>query len=114
MEITDEQVLKTWKQFFGNGTNWKDLNPGSGRESFLAMTDRQHLSRIHQMPINFLLKSGAGYFVEKPGYALALNESLRSFMDNPVFIAQFHDIIQYRAMSYYRSRYLKKQQEYKA
>jgi len=112
MEITDEQVLKTWKEFFGMGTNWKDLNPGSGRESFLAMSDRQHLSRIHQMPINFLLKSGDGYFVKKEGYALALNESLRPWIDNPVFIAQFHDIIAYRAMSYYRSRYLQKQHEY--
>lgn len=112
MEITDEQVLKTWKEFFTTGTNWKDLNPGSGREAFLAMTDHQNLTRIHQMPIKFLLKSGNGYFTEKEGYALALNDSLRPFIDDPVFIAQFHDIIEYRAMSYYRSRYLKKQHEH--
>ncbi|MGN1388191.1 MAG: DEAD/DEAH box helicase family protein, partial [Bulleidia sp.] len=111
MQVTDEQVLKTWKEFFGTGTNWKDLNPGSGREAFLAMSDRQHLSRIHQMPINFLLKSGNGYFYEKEGYALALNESLRPYIDNPAFIAQFRDIIEYRAMSYYRSRYLKRQRK---
>lgn len=111
MEITDEQVLKAWKDFFNTGSNWHDLDPKADHEKYLAITDEQHLRKIHQMPIHFLLQSGNGFFIQKPGCALALNPDLEPFLRNKAFIHHFGDIIRYRTMSYYRSRYLKKQAE---
>ncbi|MGM9961084.1 MAG: DEAD/DEAH box helicase family protein [Allobaculum sp.] len=111
MEITDQQVLETWKEFFNTGMNWRDLDPKSSREKFEKITDRSHLSKIRQMPIHFLLKSAGDFFVEKPGFALALKPELKPFMDNEAFIEQFGDIISYRTMHYYRSRYMKKKEK---
>ncbi|MCH4013471.1 MAG: DEAD/DEAH box helicase family protein [Solobacterium sp.] len=109
MEITDEQVLKAWKDFFNTSTNWRDLDPEASHEKYLSITDRQHLAKIHQMPLHFLLHSGNGFFMEKPGYALALKPELQPYMQNASFIHHFGDIIRYRTMNYYRTRYLNHQ-----
>jgi len=57
------------------------------------------------MPVNFLLKSGEGYFVKKNGVALALRDELSTAIRNSTFAEQLKDVIEYRAMDYYRRRY---------
>ena len=103
--VTDEQVLAAWKQFFSTGTNWRDFDPKSTYEKYRKITDKQHLKKAHDMPIHFLLKSGEGFFMQKEGYAIALSDALVPILDNPAFIRHFGDIIDYRTMHYYRSRY---------
>ena len=105
MEITDDQVLEVWKRFFSNGTNWKDLTGVKTLEDYKEMADKEHLSNAKKNPIHFLTKSGKGFFVAKDGYALALNEQLRSVIRKNSFIEQMGDTIEYRTMEYYRSRY---------
>ena len=51
------------------------------------------------------LKSGNGFFVSKEGYALAIREDLSEIVKMPAFARQMGDIIDYRAMDYYRRRY---------
>ena len=55
--------------------------------------------------MKFLKASGRGFFVERDGYPIALAESLASVVNNPAFVAELKDIIEYRTMEYYRSRY---------
>ena len=71
MEVTEAQLLESWKKFFDDGTNWKDLDPKQTHEQYKAMTDQQHIRKIMQMPVHFLLESGKGFCGEKDGYALA-------------------------------------------
>ena len=105
MEVTEEQLLVSWKQFFGNGTNWKDLDRNITYEEYKAISDKEHIRKIIQMPVHFLQESGKGFFVQKKGYALALREELREVIDNPSFVAQIKDVIDYRVMDYYQRRY---------
>ena len=109
MEVTDEQLLKSWKDFFGSGTNWKDLDPSGTYEQFKAMTDQQHIRKIVQMPVHFLLESGKGFFVKKEGCTLALREEMRQVIGLPGFAEQMNDAICFRAVDYYRRRYKEKQ-----
>lgn len=108
MEITDQQVLQSWKKFFHTGTNWQDIDPKLSYAEFQKMTDAQHLRKAKTMPIHFLLKSGKGFFVEKPNAALALREDLHPLINDPIFIQEWKDIIDYRTIDYYRRRYYKK------
>jgi len=105
MEVTNEQLLESWKAFFGNGTNWKDLDKDITYEKYKAISDDAHLSKILSMPVNFLKKSGKGFFVEKDGYALALMDELREVVKEKGFVEQMGDVIEYREMDYYRRRY---------
>jgi superfamily II DNA or RNA helicase len=105
MAVTDEEVLQAWKEFFSDGTNWKDLGEGMTREQFLDITDRQHLSNIRKNPIRYLKASGKGFFIDAEGYAIALRKDLEAVIGNPVMKEQMRDIIEYRTIEYYRRRY---------
>ena len=105
MAVTEEQLLASWKEFFGNGTNWKDLDRGITYEQYKAIPDRDHVKKILQMPVHFLQESGKGFFVQKEGYALALREELESVIRDPAFVGHVKDVIEYRTMDYYQRRY---------
>ena len=107
MEVTEAQLLESWKKFFGDGTNWKDLDPKQTYEQYKAMTDQQHIRKIMQMPVHFLLESGKGFFVEKEGCALALKDEMRDVIGLPGFAEQMGDSVRFRAVDYYKRRYSK-------
>lgn len=105
-EVTDEEVLKSWKEFFDTGTNWKDFSEGISYEEYKDMTDKQHLTKAKTMPIKFLKASGKGFFIEKEGYAIALREELQDYIKNEALRCHMKDILEYRTMEYYRRRYV--------
>lgn len=108
MAITEEEVLESWKEFFDQGTNWKDLGKEITYEEYQAKTDQWHLSQIKKNPVRFLKTSGKGFFVEKEGYVLALREDLEEVVKKEAFQNHMKDIIEYRTMEYYRRRYQEK------
>lgn len=105
MEVSEAELLVSWKEFFNTSTNWKDLDKAITYQDYLAVSDKEHVKKIMQMPVHFLLKSGNGFFVEKDGAALALCEDLRDVIGKPAFAEQMQDAIEYRAMDYYQRRY---------
>ncbi len=107
LEVTDEDVLKSWKEFFDTGTNWKDFSAGISYEKYQSMTDQQHLNKAKTMPIRFLKSSGKSFFIEKEGYAIAVREDMRECIKNRALSSHMRDILEYRTMEYYRRRYLK-------
>lgn len=108
MEVSEAEILDSWKEFFNTSTNWKDLDKGITYQDYLAISDKEHVKKIMQMPVHFLLKSGNGFFVEKDGAALALSENLREVVGDPMFAEHMRDAIEYRAMDYYQRRYQEK------
>lgn len=105
MEVSEAELLDSWKEFFNTSTNWKDLDKGITYQDYLAISDKEHVKKIMQMPVHFLLKSENGFFVEKDGAALALSENLREVVGDPMFAEHMRDAIEYRAMDYYQRRY---------
>lgn len=105
MAVTKDELLSSWKDFFNNGTNWKDLKKGIILEEYKSISDKDHLSNILRNPVKFLKASGRGFFVERDGYPIALADSLAGVVQNSAFVTQLKDIIEYRTMEYYRSRY---------
>lgn len=108
LEVTEEEVLACWKEFFDRNKNWRDFSDGITYEEYKNMSDKQHLTKAKTMPIRFLKESGKGFFVEKEGYALAVREDLRSVIKSNAFRAHMKDILEYRTMDYYRRRYHEK------
>ena len=108
LQVTDEELLESWKEFFHSGTNWKDFAPGISLEEYRNMTDKQHLSKAKTMPVKFLKASGKGFFIEKEGYALAIREELKDWMEDEKLRYHMKDILEYRTMEYYRRRYMER------
>ena len=107
-QVSEEELLDSWKEFFSTGTNWKDLDTGITYEKYCSISDKEHIKKILQMPVHFLQESGNGFFVKKEGTALALKEDLTDVILQPAFGEQMKDVIEYRAMDYYRRRYEEK------
>ena len=57
------------------------------------------------MPVNFLVKSGKGFFVEKEDSTLVLRDEMKEIIKNPILAEQMKDVIEYRVTDYYRKRY---------
>ena len=107
LEVTDDQVLACWKDFFDTNKNWRDFSDDITYEQYNSITDKQHLAKAKTMPIKFLKASGKGFFIEKEGYALAIREDLRTVVKSDAFRTHMKDILEYRTMDYYRRRYEK-------
>ena len=54
MELSEADVIKGWKKFFDNGTNWKDFGDAITREEYMQISDKKHLSKIKQMPVKYV------------------------------------------------------------
>ncbi len=107
MEVTEEQLLMSWKKFFNTGTNWRDLDKDMTFEKYCKISDRDHVRKILQMPVHFLLESGKGFFVKKEGCALALCDEMKEIIHDDSFVVHMKDVIEFRAMDYYKRRYNK-------
>ena len=105
LAVSEEELLESWKEFFDTGTNWKDLDAELTYHEYLEISDKEHVKKILQMPVHFLLESGKGFFVKKEGSALALRGELADVISDPVFAEQMKDVIEYRVMDYYQRRY---------
>ena len=82
-----------------------DKYKGIAYHDFLTISDKEHVKKIMQMPVHFLLKSGNGFFVEKAGVALALRDDLQEIIADSAFVEHMKDAIEYRTMDYYQRRY---------
>ena len=105
MEVTEIEILASWKEFFSTGTNWKDLDTEITYEKYYGISDKDHIKRIIKMPVNFLVKSGEGFFVKKEDSTLALRDEMKEIIKNSVLAEQMKDVIEYRVMDYYQRRY---------
>ena len=105
MQVNEQQLLDSWKEFFSTSTNWKDLESEISYERFIAISDKEHIKKIIQMPVHFLQESGKGFFIKKEGCVLALRDELKDVVGNQVFVEQMKDVIDYRTMDYYQRRY---------
>lgn len=105
LNVTDEQLLVSWKAFFNQNGNWKDLDKNMSYEKYKSISDKAHLKKILAMPVHFLQESGKGFFVKRDGFAISLKSELERYIGNPTFVEQVKDIVEYRAMDYYWRRY---------
>ena len=105
MSVTEEEILVSWKKFFGTGTNWKDLEKELTYEGYVAISDKAHIAKIMKMPVHFLQESGKGFFIKEEGVALALRSELQDIVENSWFKSHMKDVIEYRTMDYYQRRY---------
>ncbi len=106
MNVTIEEILDCWKAFYAEDMNWQDLPNVKSLEAFRAISDKEHIKRIMENPVHFLIKSSNGIFVKREGYAIALNLDFSECIQMPEMRTQIMDIIAYRTNCYYRRKYI--------
>ena len=104
-EVSEEILLKTWKEFYSKNTNWKDLNKASSFETYMQISNKVHLDNIKKNPVNFLKQSASEFFVATKTSPIALSNELKPFLKNKAFVEHFKDALDYRTVDYYSRRY---------
>ena len=105
MRLSEQDLLNSWLDFFNRGTNWKDLFGEDNYEKYQTCSKRSHLSNILRNPVHFLIKSGSDFFEAQEGFPICLNDKIKPYIANDIFLKQFKDIIYYRTIDYYKRRY---------
>lgn len=107
MEITDEDVYASMEKFYSNPSNGVDMVKDKATKNYKSWTSSDYIKLAHKNPIKFLNKTHGKFFIKKEGCALALNDELKDYINLESFIQHFDDIIEYRTITYYKSRFEK-------
>ena len=107
MEISDDDVYHSMKEFYEYGSNGVDMLKDKSSKDYKNWGKAEYVRLAHKNPIRFLNKSSGEFFIKKDGCALALNGELEDYTHLETFKQHFKDIIDYRTMSYYKERNLK-------
>lgn len=108
MEITDEDIYKSMHEFYSKPSNGADMAKDRATENYKNWTMKEYVSLAKRNPVKFLNKSSGEFFIKKEGCVLALNEDLKEYIKSESFIEHFKDIIDYRTLYYYKTRYEEK------
>lgn len=106
MDLTEEDVYRSYYSFYHDGLNCRDLLKHKCSADFENWTKEKYISEAKRNPIKFLLKSEGQFFIKKERYMLSLCEELKDIIYQPAFIAQMKDAIDFREMRYYKYRKL--------
>ena len=104
-EITDEDVFKAMHEFYSINSNAVDMIKDKTTKKYKSWSKKDYIKLANKNPIKFLNKTHGEFFIKKEGCALALSEDLKDFITLKSFIKHFKDIIEYRTVTYYKSRF---------
>lgn len=105
MEINDDDVYKSMYDFYNEPTNGVDMLKDKATEDFKVWNEKKYVSLAKRMPIKHLNNTNGEFFIKKDGCALALSDYLKDFIKSERFIEHFKDIIEYRTLYYYKTRF---------
>ena len=108
MEVSEEDIFRSYKKFYGMGMNWRDLEKDKSTSDYKKWDLKRCVKEAKRNPVRFLMESGKGFFVERDGCVLGLREELRTVVKLKEMAEQIWDVIEYRMMEYYRKRYEEK------
>ena len=103
--VTDSMVYHSFLQYYRTGRNRVDMLQDKSTKNFAQWTEKEYVSLAKRNPVHFMLKSHGQWFCQKDDCVLSLSESLRPWLQNPEFIRQMKDAIDYRTLDYYRKRF---------
>lgn len=103
--INEEDIYESYISFYNTGNNRRDLERDKSTRGYKTWNKERFVKEALKNPVHFLLRSGEGFFIEREGTVLALREDLEEIIKMPGFAEQMKDILEFRTVEYYRSRY---------
>lgn len=106
IEITEEDIYKSFYDFYNQGSNKVDMLKDKGTKDFETWDKNKYIDLAKKNPIKFLLKTHGDFFIEKEGYVLSLREELKEIIKDDAFKEHMKDAIDLRVKTYYKHRFL--------
>lgn len=106
--ISEDDLFKSFKKFYEEGANGLDLTQHKKTSNYVQWTKEQYLKLAYDNPIHFLLKSHPEFVYKPENGVIALVLDVEKVKENKVFMNQMYDILKYREINYYRTRFQSK------
>lgn len=104
LEIDDNDLYKSFKEFYSKGSNKVDMLKDKSTAKFNNWGEKEYVSLARKNPVHFLCKSSSEFFTME-GDKIYLNSELKPYLSNDVFINHVKDAIDFRTKEYYKSRF---------
>lgn len=104
--IDDDDLYRSFKEFYSKGSNKVDMLKDKSTKDFYTWDKKKYVSLARKNPVKFLLKSSSEFFYEDEDF-MCLSDELKIFLENKFFIRNFKDIIDFRTKEFYKNRYEK-------
>ena len=105
MEISEDDIYKSFYNFYRKGSNKVDMLKDKGTREFENWDKKKYVSLANNNPIKFLLKTHGEFFKEKEECLIALQDDLKDIISNEAFKKHMKDSIDFRVESYYKNRF---------
>ena len=105
MEISEDDIYKSFYNFYRKGSNKVDMLKDKGTMEFETWDKKKYVSLANNNPIKFLLKTHGEFFKEKEQCLIALQDDLKDIISNEAFKKHMKDSIDFRVESYYKNRF---------
>ena len=105
MEILEDDIYKSFYNFYRKGSNKVDMLKDKGTREFETWDKKKYVSLANNNPIKFLLKTHGEFFKEKEQCLIALQDDLNDIISNEAFKKHMKDSIDFRVESYYKNRF---------
>ena len=109
LEINENDIYESFKDFYLQGSNQADLNRNKSTKDFMSFEKRDYL-KLAENPKKAFLKTHKDFFYEKNNL-YCLNDELVNFREDKAFLDNLKDVIEYRTMRFYKERLDKKNEE---
>lgn len=105
-EINDDDIYKSFKEFYTKGSNKVDMLKDKGTSNFESWEKKNYVKLAKDNPVKYLCKSHSDFFeVNEEGNMIV--KGIEKFKENKEFIKQMKDAIDLRMEQYYQDRYEK-------
>ncbi|OAA91080.1 DEAD/DEAH box helicase family protein [Clostridium ljungdahlii] len=103
LNINEEDIYNSFKDFYAKGSNAVDLLNQKSTKGFKNWDKNQWYKLAKDNPLKFLAKTQKEFFYfDKEDYCL--NENLEEFKANKAFVKHFKDAVDFRTREYYKNR----------
>ena len=107
MEISEDDIYKSFYDFYRKGSNKVDMLKDKGTSDFMNWDKKKYVSLAKNNPIKFLLKTHCDFFKQKDGCLMALQDDLKDIVSNETFKNHMKDAIDFRVAIYYKNRFFR-------
>lgn len=104
LKINDEDLYKSFKEFYSKGSNGVDMLKDKSTSKFKTWDKKEYVKLARKNPVHFLCKSSSEFFYLDGDY-ICLNKELEKFFNNEEFIKSVKDAIDFRTKEYYKNRF---------
>ncbi|WP_455539445.1 DEAD/DEAH box helicase family protein [Terrisporobacter sp.] len=104
LEINDDDLYETFKEFYSKGSNGVDMLKDKSTSKFKTWDKKQYVSLARKNPVKFLCQNSSEFFTME-GNKVCLNKELKVYLHNEDFIHHVKDAIDFRTKEYYKNRF---------